>query len=120
MRTVLVGQFKDGIMTEGRPAKIIAERCNDGIKEIKVSMPTYDAPTFKYGRTTRIDIGDQPTVMDPFESTYVYVNETEWAGEGLFAKKNIEANEIVSYYSGIFWNDTEMELWPANQTSYEM
>ena len=39
MRTVLVGQFEDGIMIQGRSAKIIAERCNDGIKEIKFALP---------------------------------------------------------------------------------
>ena len=58
--------------------------------------------------------------MDPLEKRFIYINETEWGDDGLFAKKDIGANEVVAYYSGIFWNDTELELWPENQTSYEM
>ena len=119
MRTVLVGQFKDGVMIEARPTNIIAERCNDGMKEIKISMPIYDAPTLKYRRTTRLDIGDQPTVMDPLEKRFIYINETERGDDGLFAKKDIGPDQVVAYYSGIFWNATELELWPTNQTSYE-
>ena len=120
MRTVLVGQFEDGIMIQGRPAKITAERCNDGIKEIKVSSPKADAPTFRYGRTTRIDMGEQPTTMDPYERNFVYINTTKWGDDGLFAKKDIKSNELVAYYSGIFWDTAEMELFPDNQTGYEM
>ena len=120
MRTVLVGRFEDGLMIEARPGKIVAERCRDGIKEIKVSVTKSVAPTFKYKRTTRLNIVDQPTVMDPFEKNIIYIKESEWGDDGLFTKKDIEANEVVSYYSGIFWNETEMELFPDNQTSYEM
>ena len=120
MVTVLVGQFGDGVMIQGKSAKIIAERCNDGIKEIKISSSRPDAPTFKYDRTTRIDIGEKPNVMDPYEKTVVYINTTRWGDDGLFAKKDIEAHELVAYYSGILWNADEMELFPVNLTGYEM
>ena len=120
MKTVLVGQFKDGIMINGKHAKIIAERCNDGIKEIKVSVPKPDTPTFKYKRPTRLNYGEQPTVMDPYEKNIVYIKESAWGDDGLFAKRDIKPKEVVTYYSGIFWNATEMELFPDNQTAYEM
>ena len=119
MQTVLVGQFKDGVMIKAKPAKIIAERCNDGIKEIKVSTPKIDAPILKYKRATRLNMGDQPTVMDPYEKANVYVGELEWGGDGLFAKRNVEMNEIIVYYGGIFWNSTELKLFSPNQTAYE-
>ena len=119
MKNVLIGEFEDGVMIKAKPAKVIAERCNDGIKEIKVSAPKSDSPIFEYRRTTRLDIGDQPTTMDPLEKMSVYIKESQWGDDGLFAKTDIEPNEIVAYYSGIFWNATEMELFPENQTDYE-
>jgi len=120
MKTVLVGQFKDGIMIRSRPAKIIAERCNDGIKEIKISKIKSDAPTFKYRRPTNMDIGDQPTIMDPYEKQIVYVNTTDWGDDGLFAKRDIKKGELVAYYNGLLFNQTENELWFDNQTGYDM
>ena len=120
MKTVLVGQFKDGIMIQARPAKIVAERCNDGIKEIKISKVKSGAPTFKYARATKLNIGDQPTVMDPYEKKIVYVNTTDWGDDGLFAKRDIKKGELVSYYNGMIFNATENELWFDNHTGYDM
>ena len=120
LKTVLVGQFKNGIMIHSRPAKIIAERCNDGIKEIKISKIKSDAPTFKYRRPTNKDIGDQPTIMDPYEKQIVYVNTTDWGDDGLFAKRDIKKGELVAYYNGLLFNQTENELWFDNQTGYDM
>ena len=120
MRTVLVGQFQDGVMVRGKPAKIIGERCNDGIKEIKISRIRPDAPTFKYSRPTRVNIGDQPTKMDPYEKKCVYIKPTKRGDDGLFAKINIKNWELVSYYSGLIFEEPEMN-WPANNlTGYGM
>ena len=113
-------KFEDGIMIHGRPAKIVAERCNDGIKEIKISKVKANAPTFKYSRPTRVNIGDQPTVMDPYEKQVVYVKTTKWGDDGLFAKRDIKKGELVAYYSGNFFNGTEMQLFTSNQTGYDM
>ena len=120
MKTVLIGEFDDGIMIRGRPAKIVAERCNDGIKEIKISKVKASAPTFKYSRPTRVNIGDQPTVMDPYENQMVFVNTTKWGDDGLFAKRDIKKGELVAYYSGLVFNRTEMEILTTNQTGYDV
>ena len=42
-------------------------------------------------------------VRDPLDARYTYVQSSsiQGAGEGLFAKKNIEAQTIVSVYSGL-------------------
>ena len=120
MRTVLVGKFKDGVMLEGRPSKITAERCNGGIKEILVSPPRSTDPVFSFKRNTRLRIHNA-TIMDPFEKNTVYVNVTmHGAGEGLFAKRNIDAYEVVAYYTGTVWTAEEhiSELSPSNQTGY--
>ena len=118
METVLVGKFQNGIMLQASPAKIVAERCNDGIKEIILSKPKPNTTTFKYNRATRLYIGHQPTEMDPYEKKNVYIKELKWGGDSLFAKRDIEKNDLVSYYGGILWNETELRLFPQNNTSY--
>ena len=120
MRTVLVGQFRDGVMLEARPSKIIAERCNEGLKQIKVSSPRMESPIFSFKRNNKLRI-HHPRIMDPFEKNTVYVKETKGKGDGLFARRNIDANEVVSYYSGSIWTDHELtvSVLRLNQTGYE-
>ena len=120
MKTLLIGKFENGIMIRGRPAKIKAERCNDGLKEIKISKVKTGAPTFKYSRPSRVNFGDKPTVMDPYENQMVFVNTTKWGDDGLFAKRDIKKGELVAYYSGLVFNRTEMEILTANQTGYDV
>ena len=119
MKTVLIGKFKDGVMLKGRQSKIIAERCNNGIKEIKIAKPKTGSPILKFKRNTKQHIYDA-TIMDQYEKNMVYVKNTAESEEGLFAKKDIKPNEIVSYYSGTIWTPEEhiTELQTANQTGY--
>ena len=119
MKTALTGKFKDGVMKEGRQSKIIAERCNDGIKEIRISKPSLNSPIFSFKRNSRLHI-NHPTTMDPLEKNLVYVGTTENKGDGLFARRDIEPNQLVSYYSGEIWQANEtLELYPSNQTGYD-
>ena len=66
MKTALVGRFENGQMISAKASKIIAERCNKGIKEIRLDAPRKDVPSLKYSRPDRLRIGDQPRVMDPY------------------------------------------------------
>ena len=88
METVLIGRFENGTMVAAKPSKVIAERCRRGIKEIRVATPTTNSPTLKYARPNRIRIGDQPTIMDPFERKNVFIADGK-KEDGLFAKKDI-------------------------------
>ena len=115
METVLVGHFKNETMMAAEPSKVIAERCNHGLKEIRISKPKPNSPTLRYSRPTRIRIGDHPLVMDPYERKNIYISDGE-EGDGVFARRNIPKGEVISYYSGIRWNKTEIPLWSKNQT----
>ena len=120
MKTVIIGKFKDGILVEGRPSKIIAERCKNGMKEIKVAKPDQRSSVFNFKRNNKLHV-HQPKLMDPFGKNSVYVGHTEEKGEGLFVRRNVEAGEIMSYYSGIIWSANEFQeisLLP-NQTGYD-
>ena len=118
MRTALIGKFDKGIMIQARPAKVMAERCKNGMKEIKISQIMEKSPTFKYSRPTRLRIGDQPQKMDPYERKLVYIKDDDFGGDGMFAKRDIDQNELVAYYGGILWNHKKLDLYTDNDTSY--
>ena len=115
METVLVGRFENGTMIAAKLSKIIGERCHRGIKEIKVAKPKSWGPIFKYSRPTPTSIGDQPKVMDPFTKKNIYIHDGKM-DDGVFAKKNLIEGDIVMYYSGLMWNNTEVPLFRTNQT----
>ena len=120
MKTVIVGKFKDGVLMEGRQSNIIAERCNNGMKEISISDLDQESSAITFKRNNKLRV-HQPKLIDPFERRFVYVGPTKVKGEGLFARRNIEPYEIVSYYSGIILTADEFEeisLLP-NQTGYD-
>ena len=120
MKTVIVGKFKDGVLVEGRPAKIVAERCKYGMKEILMSGTDQKSPILSFKRNNNLRVHD-PKIMDAFEKSRVYVSESRGKGDGLFARRDIESDEIVSYYSGIIWTKDKFEeisLLP-NQTGYD-
>ena len=118
MLNVLRGKFKDGVMIETTHRKIIAERCNDGLKEIRTSRAKSKSPVFSFERNTRFRV-HSPTVMDPYEKNMVYINTTELSGDGLFARRDIEPDEIVSYYGGVISLDNDGVL-RKNDTNYEL
>ena len=110
METVLVGRFEKGQMISAKQSKIVSERCNRGIKEIRTAKPKDDKPSFKYQRPNRLRIGDQPRVMDPYTKKNFYIGNGA-KDDGVFAKRNIDTGQLVMYYSGLIWNTTEQQLY---------
>ena len=123
MRTVLVGRFKKGKMLAARASTIVRERCHMGVKEIQVAIPRAETPIFKYSRPNRLRIGDQPRAIDPFSKKNIFVGAAGKKDEGLFAKKDIKNGDLIAYYSGLLWNETEQALYTKdlyqNQTLEE-
>ena len=113
MKTTLVGRFENGQMISAKASKIIAERCNKGIKEIRLDAPRKDVPSLKYSRPDRLRIGDQPRVMDPYTKKNFYIGNGK-KEDGVFAKRDINKGELVLYYSGLFWNDSVQALYTRN------
>ena len=109
MKTALVGRYYRGQMISAKPSKIIRERCRNGLKEIKVAIPKDDAPLFRYSRPDRLRIGDQPKVMDPFTKRNVFIGDGVM-NDGVFAKRDISKGEVILYFSGLFWNETDQAL----------
>ena len=105
MATVLVGEFANGLMKRAKPSRIIAERCKDGMKQIRWKLPKENAPTFKFQRPTPFNIGDQPQVPDPIQVKNVYIADGKMQ-DGAFAKRDLKKGDLVLYYSGIIYNST--------------
>ena len=116
LKTALIGSFNDGIMKAARQTKIISERCNKGIKEIKLARPKTSSSLLRYFRPNQIRIAHQPTVMDALDKRNIYIKTGEF-GDSVFAKRDIPSGEIVAYYSGLLW--TPKDLFPNNQTLEE-
>ena len=105
MATVLVGEFANGLMKRAKPSRIIAERCKDGMKQIRWKSPKGNAPIFKFQRPTPFNIGDQPQVPDPIQVKNVYIADGKMQ-DGAFAKRDLKKGDLVLYYSGIIYNST--------------
>ena len=69
------------------------------------AKPSKVAPRLKYSKSTKTFIGDQPLVSDPYETKHVSCTRsslnTEVAGEGLFARKDMPAGTIAAFYNGV-------------------
>ena len=118
--TAIIGQFENDVMVKGLQTKVIAERTNkDGVKEIRIARPNKKSAILKYERPTAFRVGDQPTVVDKFEFKHVYVSKGA-RDDGLFAKRDIKAGELVSYYSGLISNVDQFPAFFDNQTDYEV
>ena len=105
-------------MIAAKPTKILAERCKNGIKELKFAQPKENAPTFKYERPTHLRPGHQPTLADPFEQRRIYIDKGVMQ-DGVFAKKDIKKGELICYLSGTLHNIDKFPIMHHNQTFAE-
>ena len=120
METVLLGTFKKGRMLSTKESKIVKERCNLGTKELEIGIPNTVSPTFHYKARSMTEIGDQPTLMDPYERKKIYI-DFGVKDDGVFARKDIDKDDLIAYYSGLLidsskfngpicsWNSTKEE-----------
>ena len=83
----------------------------NGIRVLKFSQP--HGPVFHYVEATNVTFGDQPHIRDPLDKKYVYVNEStvNFAGEGVYAAKDIPKNIHIVLYGGYLLNQEEYKLW---------
>ena len=118
METVLVGEFEKGVMKKSLAGRITATRCRNGLKEIKVEVSDNSSSTYQYMRPTTTLVTEKPTLSDPLENKNVYVSKSKIVkGEnGLFAKKSLNINDMIAYYSGTLWetNTNDILIYPTS------
>ena len=88
--TGLKGKFLNGKLQRAREVEVVGERCNHGVKELKLKPPEKKEKHVVWRDSRNLDYGSNPSVMDPFERKSVYVKQSTLpiANEGLFAKKS--------------------------------
>ena len=105
-------------MIAAKPTRIAAERCYNGIKELKFYEPKKNAPILKYERPTNLRPGDQPLVADPFETRRIYIGKGVMQ-DGMFAKKDIKYGDLICYYSGMIYDPKKTPVFHSNMTVSE-
>ena len=101
--TGLRGTFVRGVLHNATAVDVVAERCYEGIKEIRMKPSEYEEEVIWEKEETNVtNIGKNRKVMDPYERKSVYVTPATnpLANEALFARRKFSRGDIVSYYGG--------------------
>ncbi|KAL4641733.1 histone-lysine N-methyltransferase SETD7 isoform X2 [Arapaima gigas] len=112
-RTALYGSFVEGELIEARLATLSSEE--NGRPHFDI-VP--DSPVYAYDKSTSTCIATHTLLPDPYESQRVYVMDSliSGAGEGLFAKIDVEPNTVMAFYNGVRITHTEVDSrdWSLN------
>ena len=120
--TALIGRFEDGQLMRARAAKLedaAGVNLNGGeFKLPKFSYRTDYPDSVCFDVSTHDVLSLQPLLCDVYEQDRVCVKKSliENAGEGLFAKVDLEADEVASFYNGIRLSHDEVDSrdWSEN------
>jgi len=111
METMLVGEFKKGLLSSGLEAELVDTK----ISENGIIKPLYEIKgqnVMKYLPANKTHTGDGPLISDPMEEKFYYVGNSsiEGAGRGMFLKKNAVKGQIVGFYNGVRMTDLESKV----------
>ena len=70
-------------------------------------------PIYHYEQATNFTFGDQPLIRDPLDKKYVYIDKStvDFAGEGLYAVKDIPEDIQIVLYGGYLFNNEQYKQW---------
>lgn len=106
----LVGVFIDGVMVKAKAAMLTSPFTHHSD-----SLPSYklidDKSVYKHDPSSHDSISSDPLLPDHYEQARVTVKQSNicGAGEGLFAKTDLNEDEIVSFYNGIRLGHEEVD-----------
>ena len=107
---VLMGLFDDGVMVKAKSATLDSPFTHyvDNLPPYKLSD---DKNVYKYDPSNHESISSDPLLPDHYEQAKVTVKWSHicGAGEGLFAKTELEEGEVVSFYNGIRLSHEEVD-----------
>nr|XP_029517914.1 histone-lysine N-methyltransferase SETD7 isoform X2 [Oncorhynchus nerka] len=109
-QTALYGSFVEGELIEARLAALVS---------METTRPHFDvssdSPVYSYDKSTSTCIATHTLLPDPYESKRVFVADSliSGAGEGLFAKMDVEANVVMAFYNGVRITHSEFVVLPT-------
>ena len=100
-QTGFLGHFEDGILVQ---AQAVHLECV--VEEFKLLIPLFSEPCGPYFRreiSELLTMTNEVLLPDPFETEWVEVRPSTvpFANEGLFARRPVEAGQILAFYNGI-------------------
>ncbi|QQP32540.1 SET domain containing (Lysine methyltransferase) 7, partial [Caligus rogercresseyi] len=105
--TCIVGRFKDGVLQSGRATTVRGMSIDPSTRELSniyFNPVKPDSPTYSYAPSDLNSIYCPYLQRDPLELSMAYLGPSkisEFAGEGLFAFRDILPGETVAFYNGL-------------------
>lgn len=104
-RTALVGSYScQGRLVAGQVAEVTGIQPFQSIIMLpRLSRPQPESPTFTYDPSSSTCISKSPLLQDPYEDLFVTVGSSliPEAGQGLFAKVDLDSATVISFYNGL-------------------
>ena len=115
MKTALVGKFKDGKMQNAQESELLSLGCNENglLYVTQYSKLDAELPHYYYEPPKNISFGSGPPgAIDPYERKWLEVRDTNDAnmGQGVFTKRDLEPDTLVSSYNGFAFDKKNGEL----------
>ena len=108
METALLGTFEDGKMQDAQESMLLDLECDqNGLLFVnRYSIPVPESPHYYYERPNNVSFGSGPQgVLDPYENKWLELRAATSLdmGEGVFTKRDIGPNTLVSSYNGFVY-----------------
>ena len=109
METALLGKFEDSKMKDAQESRVLELGCDrNGLYYVtRYSTPEPSSPHFYYEPPNNISFGaGPPNVLDPYERKWLELRlaDNEKMGEGVFTKRDVKKDTLVSSYNGFAYD----------------
>lgn len=115
LKHVLVGHFIDNVLCSAKWGMLM-NSINDSAPEVMVNSKVTESVT--YDPSTHDQLSKYPLQVDLYEQDKVYVAQSgiPGAGEGLFTRKELPSNSVISFYNGVRLSHEEVDSreWSLN------
>ena len=114
METALLGKFKDRKMQNTQESKVLELGCDkNGLLYVsQYSSPDLRAPHYYYEPPSNVSFGSGPWgAFDPYEQKWLELRAAniKKMGQGVFTKRDLEPNTLVSSYNGFVFDEKNGE-----------
>ena len=110
-QSMIVGQFKDGILISGQFAELVDLETTDHnfIYPTFQLKPNSDEILYLPSNQTFIP---KPLIRDAMEDKFIYVSNStlDGAGRGVFMKRAARKGSVVAFYNGVRMTDIESKV----------
>ena len=114
VRSAIIGTFDDkSQLKSGHVTELIGVDKDAASNPKPVFLgPNTEGPLFHLDISTKDCISKSPQVPDPYEELFVFVDQSTIpdAGEGLFAKLDVEESTVISFYNGVRYDTCDTTL----------